>query len=109
MSCDDLGLIPHAIGVMPEHVHVVITVPPKIALSEAVRRLKGASANAVNHRSDVRRETDFHWQGGYGALSFGERSLPRVIAYANDQRGRHFRDDLWPGLERFQTEAEADA
>jgi len=50
---DDLDVIPHAVGYMPDHVHVVVSVPPKVAVADLVRRMKGASSHAVN--SDRRR------------------------------------------------------
>jgi putative transposase len=28
----DLELIPHATGIMPDHIHVVVSVPPKVQL-----------------------------------------------------------------------------
>ena len=31
----------------------------------------------------------FQWQGGYGALSLGERSLETVIAYVRNQPEHH--------------------
>jgi putative transposase len=33
----DLDLIPHAEGFMPDHVHLAVSIPPKVAVSEAVR------------------------------------------------------------------------
>src|SRR5829696_8284905 len=71
----DLELIPHAVGVMPDHVHLAVSVPPKVVVSEAVRRLKGPSANAVNNRIGAPRAETFRWQGDNGALSFGDSAL----------------------------------
>jgi REP element-mobilizing transposase RayT len=38
----------HAIGVMPDHVHVAISVPPKIAIADFVHQVKGASSRLIN-------------------------------------------------------------
>ena len=51
MTSEDLDLVPHAIGVMPDHVHFAVSIPPKISFSEAVKRLKGSSSHAVNERN----------------------------------------------------------
>ena len=40
--------IVHAIGIMPDHIHVAITIPPKIAVSDLIGRMKGASSRRVN-------------------------------------------------------------
>jgi REP element-mobilizing transposase RayT len=42
----DLDVIPHAVGCMPDHIHVAVSIPPKVALSDLVRRMKGASSRA---------------------------------------------------------------
>jgi putative transposase len=47
-TANRMGLILHAVGVMPDHVHVVVSIPPKHAVATAVRFLKGASARAIN-------------------------------------------------------------
>jgi putative transposase len=99
-TLDELDVIPHAVGFMPDHVHVAVSIPPKVAVAVLVKRLKGASAHAVNHadgRSDTGR---FGWQAEYGVLTFGEKALPDVIAYVNNQRTRHANRRTWPPLER---------
>jgi putative transposase len=100
LTVHDLLLIPHAIGIMPDHVHVAVSIPPKIAVSEAVKRLKGASANAVNHRTGEDRIEPFVWQRDYEALSFGDDALPRVVDYVNHQPQRHAMGRTWAKLEQ---------
>src|SRR5690349_21567801 len=68
----ELVAIPHAIGFMPDHVHVAASVPPKISTADFVRRLKGASSRAVNLDAERIQKPTFGWQDGYGVLSFGE-------------------------------------
>jgi putative transposase len=101
----ELQVIPHAIGVMPDHVHFVLSVPPKIAVADLIRRLKGASSHAVNHVDTVGSSGRFGWQTEYGGLTFGERSLPRVVAYVEHQRQHHAENNLWPALERTTDDA----
>jgi putative transposase len=100
LTIGDLDLIPHAIGIMPDHVHVVASIPPKIAVAEAVKRLKGASANAVNHRTEEERMETFAWQADYGALSFGDNALPRVVHYVEHQAEHHAEGRVWDKLEQ---------
>lgn len=45
-----LECIPHAIGGMPDHMHVVISIPPKLALATVIGQLKGASSHHVNQK-----------------------------------------------------------
>jgi putative transposase len=58
----NLDAIPHAVGVMPEHIHVAVSAPPKISPAELVRRLKGASSRELNKREE-RSLSTFAWQG----------------------------------------------
>lgn len=103
LTCQDLGAIPHAVGIMPDHVHVVVSAPPKIAPAELAKRLKGASAHAINEdkgRDRARQpEAAFAWQAEYGVLSFGEKALPAMTNYVLHQRERHATRDLWPTAE----------
>jgi putative transposase len=98
-------VIPHAIGVMPDHVHFALSVPPKLAVADLVRLLKGASSHAVNHVGSSRSTGVFGWQPEYGGLTFGELALPRVIAYVENQREHHAASTLWPTLERIVEES----
>jgi REP element-mobilizing transposase RayT len=110
LTVSDLDLIPHAIGIMPNHLHVAVSIPPKIAVAEAVKRLKGASAHAVNKAAvmipteDGQPPATFGWQGEYGALSFGDSALRDVIDYVAHQAERHAQGRLWPKLERVGPE-----
>jgi REP element-mobilizing transposase RayT len=44
----ELGLTIHQVGGMNDHVHVVATIPPRIAVADCVQQIKGASSYAVN-------------------------------------------------------------
>ena len=99
LTFGDLGVIPHAIYLMPEHVHVAVSALPKVSPAELVRRLKGASSRELN-RHEERSLSTFAWQGEYGVHSFGEQALPTIIEYVLNQAAHHANDTLWPGLER---------
>jgi REP element-mobilizing transposase RayT len=86
-KAEELGLKIHAAGNVDEHVHVVLSIPPKIAVADCVRHLKGASAFAINHMAGS--DGQFKWQGGYGALTVGEWSLKTVMEYAVRQKEHH--------------------
>ncbi len=69
----ELGLKIHAAGNTEDHVHVVVSIPPKLAVADCVRHLKGTSAYAINHMDGS--DGKFNWQEGYGALTVSENSL----------------------------------
>jgi putative transposase len=77
------GVIVHAVGGVPDHVHMAVTVPPTMSPSEWLGRLKGASAHYVNEHLTNRKT--FGWQAGYGVVSFGTKDLPWVVNYVDRQ------------------------
>ena len=83
----ELDLKIHATGNVDDHVHIVVSIPPKIAVADCVRHLKGRSADAINHMNGS--DGQFKWQEGYRTLSVSERSLETVMAYAVNQKQHH--------------------
>jgi putative transposase len=68
----------------PVPLGLVVGIPPKLAVSECLGQLKGASSHAVK-----RRAAPFRWQEGYGALTLCDEILPTVIAYVRNQKQHH--------------------
>jgi putative transposase len=83
----DLGALVHAVGGIETHVHLVVSVPPKIALSKFVGQVKGNSSHFVNHELET--ETPFAWQPEYGVVSFGGKKLDMIVKYVKNQRAHH--------------------
>jgi putative transposase len=98
----ELDLKIHAAGNVEDHVHVVLSIPPKIAIADCIRHLKGASAYAINHMDGS--DGIFKWQEGYGALTIGERSLQKVMAYAAGQKEHHKESAIIDIYERIDEE-----
>ena len=95
----DLGVIVHAMGIVPDHMHIAVSIPPRIAVSEFARKAKAGSSHLVNRSIQQPIGDWFLWQRRYGVLSFGERSLNDVIEYVNRQSEHHADDRLWPLFE----------
>ena len=99
-GCLELGLVLHVLCVMPDHVHLAVSIPPKHSVSFVVGRLKGSASHLVNHVAETARTSRFAWRSEYGALSFGTRALPQVGAYIENQYDPHANHNVWPHLER---------
>ena len=89
----------HAIGGMEEHIHIAVSVPPKLALATFIGEVKGHSSHFVNHT--VLPDYKFHWQDEYGVLSFGEKSLPAIVRYIKNQKQHHAGNTLNDALEKI--------
>ena len=72
---------------MPDHVHLLTRLPPTIALSDFIGRLKGATAFRVNH--EVKPKFKLVWQEGYGALTLRKDELDKVSLYIDRQEEHH--------------------
>lgn len=86
-----LGCIPHAIGGMPDHMHVAISIPPKLSVAILIGRLKGASSHYINQNYA---DGSFMWQAEYGVVSFSEKALSAIVDYVNDQKKHHANNTL---------------
>jgi putative transposase len=91
----------HAVGIMPDHVHVAMSIPPSIAVSTLVGRLKGASSHLMNSSGVVPAEACFAWRAEYGVLSFAEMDLASVVDYIVNQPARHAGGRLSAAMESF--------
>jgi len=95
----ELEVYVYAVDGWFDHVHLVVSIPPKHAVAYVVKRLKGASAHDLNHAGGI----DFHfaWQRGYGSLSLGERQRPIAVAYVGNQKEHHSQQTTNARLERY--------
>lgn len=96
----ELGVTIHQIGGMEDHLHVVASIPPRVAVAACLQQFKGASSYAVN--SSLHRDPRFRWQDGYGALTVGQRSVALVIDYVKRQREHRTAGTLLPALEQCE-------
>jgi putative transposase len=81
------GLQALLIGGAEDHIHILLGMPPKITISEALKRIKGGSSGwAKEHLPGCR---SFGWQDGYGAFTVGPLEIPEVEDYIRNQREHH--------------------
>jgi len=78
-----------------DHLHVIIEIPPKLSVSEAVKRLKGASSHEFS---------TLVWQRGYGAISVSERNISAALEYVRNQKDHHAQQTAIPRFERRDDE-----
>ena len=72
------------VGGTANHVHILLHLPPKLALAKAVQLLKGNSSKWMSDQGK-----DFSWQEGYGAFSVSSSNLDQVIRYIQNQEAHH--------------------
>jgi len=105
-KADSLNCITHAIGGIENHLHLVVSIPPKLSIAEFVQNLKGSSSHHVNYfiSND---QTTFAWQRGYGVFSLGDKKLDTAVNYVINQKQHHQKGTLIPLLEKDSDEDDA--
>ena len=96
-KASELEATVYAVGGTDNHIHLVASVPPKVALSAFIGQVKGNSSHWVNH--DLNPGYQFAWQSEYGVVSFGGKQLDTVVRYAKHQREHHTEGKAIPMLE----------
>jgi putative transposase len=70
-----------------DHVHMLISLPPNVCISDALRFIKANSSGWVNDKW----KKAFAWQLGYGAFSVSKSNVPEVLRYIANQEKHHRR------------------
>lgn len=92
------GLVFHEIGGIEDHLHIAVTIPPTLSISEWIGQVKGARSHHVNHKLANRKILD--WQTGYGVVSFGTKDLEWVVRYIRNQKEHHKKGTIVERVER---------
>ncbi len=96
------------VGGMPDHVHLLLSLPKTMAISKGLQLIKGGSSKWIhetfpNHRG-------FAWQSGYGAFSIGVSDIERTKRYIKNQAEHHkkrgFKDEFLIFLKKNKIEYE---
>jgi putative transposase len=82
--CKNHDMIALAASGTENHVHILLHLPPKLALAEAVRVLKANSSKWMGQKTK-----GFSWQEGYGAFSVSSSNLDQVTRYIQNQEAHH--------------------
>lgn len=85
----------YRINAMPDHVHLLFTLPATISLSDFMKTLKASSSKIIKTREGF--EQFISWGEGYAALSKSMEDKEKIINYIINQQEHHkivtFRDE----------------
>lgn len=73
-------------GGIANHAHIALALPPTVALSTALQKIKANSSRWLGEQG-----INFDWQQGYGAFSVNASQLNKVVRYINNQPQHHKR------------------
>ena len=95
----EIGCIIHEIGGIEDHIHLLVTIIPKISISKFVKDVKGVSS-----RLATRDGIDLYWQDGYGVLSLSKKGISYVRRYIQNQDKHHREETTIETMERINEE-----
>jgi putative transposase len=90
---------------MPDHVHLLVRLPPTISVSDFIGQVKGATAHRVNE--EIKPNFKLVWQKGYGVLSLRKDEVEKVSHYIDNQETHHGNGKLSALLERTECDESA--
>jgi putative transposase len=77
----------YRINSLPDHVHLLFTMPATISLSEFMQALKGSSSKIIKTKEGFERFVA--WGEGYAALSKSIEEKQKIINYIMNQQEHH--------------------
>lgn len=82
----------YRIGGMPDHVHMLVSIPPTIALSEFVRDIKACTSKML--KDNLKFPLFQGWNNGYAAFTYSLNEKEKIINYIkNHHKSRSFVDE----------------
>ncbi|HEV56792.1 MAG TPA: IS200/IS605 family transposase [Phycisphaerales bacterium] len=80
-----------------DHVHLLVSLPPDMSVSDFVRLIKTNSSKWFHETF----QTPFSWQDGYAAFTVSYSGLKDVLQYIQGQEAHHRTMSFEEELERF--------
>ena len=71
-----------------DHVHLLVSYPPKVPLSALINSLKGASSRILRRKYEIRTHRNHLWSPSYYAASSGGATLETLKQYIRNQQTR---------------------
>ena len=95
-----------AAGGIPDHLHLLVSMPPTISLSDMVNALKSNSSRWIHDETPQMKH--FRWQEGYGAFSVSRSNESSVVEYIRRQKEHHRAKDFKTEFLEFLVRHEVD-
>jgi putative transposase len=96
----ELEAIVYALNGTEDHVHLLVSIPPKIAVATFIGQIKAVASTRFN--KTYPQLSPFAWQGEYGVFSFDRKRLPNFIDYVERQKEHHRQGFLIQPLENCE-------
>ena len=97
------GSIPFAVGGVVDHIHILMTLPKTVTMSDFVRVIKAKSSKWLKSVDSC--YESFQWQEGYGAFSVSpsvmERTKNYIFGQAEHHKTKSYHDEYCETLDAY--------
>ncbi|MBO7432170.1 MAG: IS200/IS605 family transposase [Salinivirgaceae bacterium] len=81
------GAVLYRIGGMPNHIHLLVDIPPSLSVSSFMQELKTSSSRWLKSNQDF---SQFQgWAEGYAAFTYSLNEKETIINYIMNQKEHH--------------------
>lgn len=102
----NIGGMSIEIGGMPDHIHILSSLPKTMSLADFARAVKANSSRWINQQTQY--QGRFKWQEGYGAFSVSPSLMEKTANYIRTQEEHHrihtFREEYISFLQHYNIE-----
>ncbi len=84
--CEQIGIEIMESEVMPDHVHLLVSIPPAVPLGTVIRKLKGASSRLLRQGFPSLRRMPGLWTNSTFVATVGGAPLAVVQQYVRNQK-----------------------
>jgi REP-associated tyrosine transposase len=86
--CRNKKCLPYIVGGYRNHLHIIISIPPSIAISHLVKEIKNASSYMMKDDKILFRDF-ISWQEGFSAFSYQKSVKDELVRYVRNQKEHH--------------------
>ena len=87
------------IGGVPNHIHILCTLPRTVSMADFVEDIKKCSSKWIKTLNPY--YSQFAWQGGYGIFSVSASTVEKVKRYVMNQKEHHRKKTFREEYEAF--------
>ena len=99
-KAEALEAVVYALNGTDDHLHMVVAIPPKIAVATFIGQVKAAVSATYNKAEGTK--ASLYWQDEYSVFSFDGKRLPNYVAYVEQQKEHHANGTTIAILERAE-------
>ena len=91
--CKNYGTKLWRINSMPDHIHMLVSMPPSVSIASFVKNVKQTGGNYM--RAHVEEFPKFRgWADGYCCITYSKAEVDAVIRYIKNQKEHHTKRSL---------------